>query len=156
MGVLTAGEKFRDFQLGGVDTEAIRQAKTLLIIFWRSGCSTSRLALPYFDRIQSAYPEAQVLGVCQDDPEVLSVYVKGAGIRFRQVSDADLTVARLYGLSSVPTYYLVDRAGEVLFGGTAWNREQIQDLADCMAQCVGAAPVPVVLSTDNAPMFKPG
>jgi thiol-disulfide isomerase/thioredoxin len=156
MGVLGVGERFRDFHLGDFDTAQARASGPLLIVFWSTGCSTSRLAIPFFDRIQSAYPGASVVGVCQEDQTTVDAYTAKEGIRFRQVSDSGLTASRLYGVTTVPTYYLTDEHGEVLLSGTSWNRDLIQDFSDRLASELDAEPARIVLEADLVPAFKPG
>src|SRR5688572_23686701 len=108
MSYLQVGSSFPDFELEGFDSAEARAGAPLVVIFWRIGCSTSRLTVPFFDRLQDGYPGAKVVGVCQETPEAVAAYVEEAGLRVRHLADQDLRVSRQFGIQYAPTYFLTD------------------------------------------------
>jgi peroxiredoxin len=156
MGVLADGDQFPDFQLDGFDSAVARAQQPLLVVFWQTGCPTSRLTVPFIERIKSAYPGVRVVGVCQDDRHTVDSYALLNGITFKQLSDAGMKVSNAFHVDVVPTYYLTDQTGEVLSSGAGWNGAAIQALADRAAESIGARARPIVLDSDDVPAMKPG
>lgn len=150
------GERFPDFKLAGFDSAQARVKGPLLVIAWKIGCPVSRMTLPFFDRIQGAYPAARVLGVAQENEQELSEYVRKNGIAFQQLPDADLSVSKVLNLDLVPSYWLIDTSGMVLEGGQAWNRELIESINERLASLVGIDQTLIILPSDNVPVFTPG
>jgi thiol-disulfide isomerase/thioredoxin len=149
-------EEFHDFELDGFDTRTERQLAPLVVLIWRIGCPTSRLAAPFFDRLQIRYPQARVVGVVQDSREDIDRYCRENGIAFRQLVDADRKVTKAFKVSLVPTYVLTDASGKVISGGVSWDKDKINELAARTAALVSAPVEPLVTEADDVPAFKPG
>lgn len=150
------GSPFIDFTLGALDTRAARKEGPLFLVFWRTGCSTCRFALPFFDRIARAYPRAKVVGVSQDDAETTRAYCQEQGLGMEQAIDEGLGATRDYGLKTVPSYVLADATGTVLETGEGWDLRKIESIANRIAASVDQPPAPVVGDDENVPAFKPG
>jgi thiol-disulfide isomerase/thioredoxin len=149
-------EPFVDFLIDGFDTAQIRQSKPLLIVIWRTGCSTCRLAMPFFDRLAAAYPDACILGVCQETRETLDAYTSANQIAFPQAADQDLAVTRIYQVQAVPTYFLTDVSGRIVASGVSWNREGLEEISATIAAMLNAPRQVLVRDEDGVPAFKPG
>lgn len=150
------GEPFRDFKLGGFDSAKARADRPLVVIIWKIGCSTSRMTLPFFDRLQDAYEGAEVVGVAQESSEDLGDYALTQGIGFGQLADADLEVTRLFGVEFVPAYWLTGSDGIVIEAGGGWDRSRIESLGQELARLLGVKERKIVLPEDQVPDFQPG
>lgn len=153
---LTQGKTFQDFDLDGFNSAEKRAQAPLVMFLWRSGCSTCRLALPFFDRLAQRYPGATVVGVSQDDAPTASAYCEANGVTFKQVSDGGLKISRALGLEVVPAYALTDSSGEVLEAGNAWDVAKVESIGRLLADRLGVAHEPLVTPADEVPAFKPG
>jgi peroxiredoxin len=59
-----------------------------------------------------------VVGVnLQDTPEGRDGVIRGAGLSYPQVLDADGALAQAYGVRALPTVVLLDRSGTVRYVG---------------------------------------
>lgn len=112
--------------------------------------------MPFFDRIARRYPEAAVVGLCQDDPETSQAYVREQGFAFKLAVDEGLTATRRFELRTVPTYWLVGADGEVLIAGESWDAAKVDAIGSRLAAMLGKPSVPVVTPEDGVPSFKPG
>ncbi len=153
---LEIGNPFPDFVLGEFDSRAERKGKPILAIVWRTGCSTCRFAMPFYDRIYRAYPDAVIVGISQDSQTETAEYCAEKDIWMPQALDMHLTVSRMYGTTVVPTYVLADAQGIIRLSGMAWSRELAEDISRMLAEWTGTACKQVVFESDSVPNFKPG
>src|SRR2546421_5810606 len=99
------GDWFPDFKIGDLDTKEARKYKPLAMIVWRTGCSTCRYTLPFWQRLHEANPEAVIFGICQDDEPTMHDWCRDHGVTFRQFTDKDLQVTHLFEVETVPSYW---------------------------------------------------
>src|SRR5688572_11456505 len=99
MGIPIKGDRFPDFELDGSAMRTIQGGQPLVVLVWRTGCSTSRLAVPFFQRLQDRHPKALVLGVSQEDEGTMREYNRQNGLTFEHVSDSGLRITRQLGVS---------------------------------------------------------
>ena len=156
MGAMIEITDFIDFRLDGFDSAQPRAKGPLAVVFWRIGCSTSRLTAPFFDRLQKAYPFATVVGICQEARADIDAYMQENKLSFRQAADEKLQVSRKYRIQIVPTYFLTDASGKILESGNSWDAEAIERFSTRIAKAGGVEPVEIVRDTDGVPAFKPG
>ena len=152
----TPDTPFADFQLDGFDSSEARRQRPLVVLVWRTGCSTSCLTLPFIDRLASRLPGAEVVGVSQDDAATTTAYCEANAIGMRQLHDANLAVTRGFGLTSVPFFALTGAEGKVLECGRAWDVERLEAIAKQVAALLGTPYTPIVTEADQVPVFKPG
>ena len=152
------GSQAPDFVAQGVDTARLRNEGPLVVVIWRTGCSTCRLAMPYYQRLQEKYPEAAVVGVCQETKDVTADYCRQNGLTFTQVADEDdgLPASRLFGPDVVPTYVLIDESGEVLAGGEGWSADALNAIGSQIGAALGVDRGDIVPEGEPVPRLKPG
>jgi AhpC/TSA family len=126
------------------------------LVFYKSTCSTTRMAGPPLATLGRSFPDA-VLGVGQDPPETLDAFARAMDWTFRQVPDLPpFEVSDAYGIASAPTVVVIDGAGRVAAVVESWDRDGMNEAAAVLAGLAGVdAPL---LSTpgDGLPQFKPG
>ncbi|MBI1756504.1 MAG: TlpA family protein disulfide reductase [Fimbriimonas ginsengisoli] len=153
---LGVGKRFRDFVLGDFDSETARKGHPLAVIVWKATCPVCRLALPFFDRLQAAYPAAAVVGVGQEPAEEVDRFAAELGLKFKQLSDAELKTSRRLGVAIVPSYWLVSASGDVLVSGEGWDRAKVEDVGKRLALATGTAEQTIVTDADGVPAYRPG
>jgi peroxiredoxin len=153
---LRIGQPFPDFRLGTVDTSTVRSRGPLLLVFWKANCPACELALPYYNRIYRLFPDASVIGVCQNSPEETAENAAKLGLEFEQLSDADFKVSRSADIEVVPTAILTGPSGRVLDRMDAWDRSAIEALGEQLARITGEPPTQIVQDTESVPAFNPG
>ncbi len=150
------GEPFRDFAIGAFDSRKVRKAQPLVVIVWKIGCETSRMTLPFFDRLQDAYPDAEIVGIAQETAQDMGDYVLEQGIGFGQLADEGLLVTRQFEVDYVPAYWLTDSSGKVIEGGGAWDKSRIEAIGKELARLTGVKAKGIFKASDAVPNFKPG
>jgi hypothetical protein len=65
-------------------------------------------------------------------------------------------VSNAYGISVVPTMYLVDAEGTVLDAVESWDLDGYRRVSERLAELVGSAPAELDAVTVGLPRFRPG
>lgn len=147
-----------DFVSQGVDIARLRSEAPLVVVIWRTGCSTCRQAMPYYQRLQEKYPEAAVVGVCQETTDVTAQYCTQNGLTFKQVADEDdgLATSRLFSPDTVPTYVFTDESGKVLASGEGWSADALNAIGCKIGAAIGDDRGDVVPDDEPVPRLTPG
>jgi hypothetical protein len=126
------------------------------LVFYKSTCSTTKLAGPPLARLGDAFPGA-VLGVGQDPRETIDGFAMEHAWSFPQVPDlAPYEVSVAYGIVSAPTVVVVDGGGQVAAVVESWDRDGMNAAAGVLADLVGTDPQTLSTPDDGLPPFKPG
>jgi hypothetical protein len=133
-------------------SEAWSSGEALFLLGHRN-CKTTRETIPYFDRIhRRAGAGNGVRLVLQDDEPTARELVAKMRLAVPVRLEADpYPVADSLALVTVPTLFLVDRAGQIAHVTEAFNRADLEMLAGR----VGVSG-PLFTAEDKAPAFKPG
>jgi peroxiredoxin len=156
------GQQAPDFALPEYNSSTTHRLSDLarrapsMIAFFKRSCQTSRLTLPFVERLHQHYPALQVLGISQDDVEDTSAFVQQTGLTFPVVRDGDWKVSTAYDLFTVPSVFFIETGGAVRRVNMGWNKEQYLSLSDEIAHVLNASAVPLLVETDKVPVFKPG
>ena len=149
-------EYFLEEKIEAKDFKKIWTKQPLVAIFWRTGCSTCRFTLPYFDKIQQAYPDSKILGISQDDYETTESFCISNEITFENIVDTGYKLSHKLGLSTVPTYYLIDTYGKIIEHGMGFDKAKINHIAELIAEKTGEEYSPIITQYDQVPDFSPG
>ncbi len=124
-----------------------------LLLIGHGDCGTTLRALPFVDRIHGRRaPGRNVLLILQDDAETARGLVEelrlGTPVR---LEEDPFPLARELGLETVPTLVLVGGDGLIAGVSEAFNRADIEALAEAMG-----VSLPLFTPEDQAPQFRPG
>ncbi len=95
-----------------------QRGQVVMINFWASWCGPCKQEMPHLNRLHDKYGDAgfKLLGVnIDDDPKKASAAAAALGVKFPVLLDAAKDVSRLYGLSAMPTTFVIDRDGRVRY-----------------------------------------
>ena len=127
-----------------------------LVAFFKRSCMTSKLTLPFIERLHQNYPALQTLGVSQDSAAETAEFAQATGLSFAVLLDEDWKVSAAYDLFTVPTVFLLDTNGIVKRVNMGWNKEHYTALSDEIAGLLGVTVVPLLNDADKVPAFRPG
>jgi len=152
-GVLAVGAAAPSFTLPDADTgEAVTdpwQGGRTVIAFFKVTCPVCKMVAPKLTAL--AEGGARVVAVGEDPPAALQRYAREEGQQVPTVSEASpYAVSDAYGISTVPTLYLVEPDGTVAEAVGGWDRSRWNAVA-------GACGAPAISDeTDSLPVFRPG
>lgn len=164
MEALSAGTRAPAFTLPDTSGQQLSLAEALkkgpvLLAFYKVSCPVCQFAFPFLERIQQQIKgrdDVQLWGVAQDDADDTDQFARQYGCTFPMLTDEDpYPVSNEYGLTNVPTLFLVRPNGQIQLSSVGFVKSDIEDAAAELFRRAGT-PVPVFKPTDNVPEFKSG
>lgn len=147
------GFRLRDLQGGWQALDDLVSAGPVLLAFFKITCPVCQLTLPFLDRIhKDAQGALRVYGVSQDDAEWTRDFNRRFGITFPTLLDSagdDYPAGNAFGITTVPTLFLVERHGAISWLLEGFVKREIQSLA-------GKFGVNPFRPDENVPEWKAG
>lgn len=164
MAALDVGAAAPAFSLKDLDGHAQTLAELhrdglLLAVFYKIGCGTCQFSFPYFEKFHQAYkgrPGFQVWGVSQDSVSDTQSFLARYNATFPQLLDETLWTSEDYGLTNVPTLFLIDQRGQIIQASLGFSRPDLNAMSGTVAQHLGVPAVVISDPKDGAPDLKPG
>ncbi len=154
--LIQAGSRPPDFRLarlggGEVTLAEIAATGPSLIAFFKITCPICQLTFPFLERIAAA-GTLPVYGISQNDADDTREFNDEFGITFPTLLDKEVDnfpASNGFGISSVPTIFLIERDGTVSRSIEGWQKKEIEWLG-------GQAGVSVIRATESVPVWKAG
>ena len=165
MPALEAGVHAPDIQLSFVDgtkfslDSALRKGP-VVAAFYKVSCPVCQLAFPYVERIFKAYKASgkfTLVGVSQDEASDTQAFNREFGVSFPVLLDAKgYPVSNAYGLTNVPTIFLISPQREIVASLVSWSRAEMEGLNQTLAKISGVPAAQIFTAADQVPVFRPG
>ena len=108
----------------------------------------------YIDFAESLAP---FLGVSQDDARATKGFASEYGVTFPLLLDPDgYAVSNAYGLTNVPTIFLIESGGKVKVSSTGFDKQDLETIASELAERRKIALAPLFRPDEVVPANKPG
>jgi len=124
-----------------------------VLAFFKISCPVCQMTFPFLERIHTAAGAAlPIYGISQNDARDTAEFARTFGITFPLFlddEDDDFVVSNAYGISSVPTIFVVESDGTISLAGEGWSRREIAALGE-------RAGVNPLRPSDNVPELKAG
>lgn len=116
-------------------------------------------AFPFLERIHKAYAgkDFEVLGIAQDEPHEAGAFAGEYELSFPiAIDEHPYKTSDEYGLTNVPTIFLIDHDGKILQTLVGFDRNGLIELSQTVAEQLHKSFTAVFTKADQAPDFKPG
>ena len=154
--LLDPGSPAPDFRLPQLDGDPVALREILakgpaLIAFYKTTCPVCQLTFPFLERIHKG-GTLPVYAVSQDGAEDTREFNREFGIALPTLLDSarsGYAVSNAFGISSVPSMFLIGRDGVVARVIEGWSKRDIESLC-------ALAGARVIRQGDNVPEWKAG
>jgi len=122
-----------------------------LLAFFKIGCPVCQFALPFLERMAGS-SSLQIIAISQDDESATTGFRQRFGITFPTLLDQSkegYPASNAYGLTSVPSLFLVEKTGEIAMASAGFAKRDFESLGQ-------RAGVPPFRPDENVPEWKAG
>src|SRR5262249_17274168 len=98
------------------------------------------------------------VGISQNDAADTRSFNREFGITFPVLLDekGKYPASNAYGLTNVPTFFVISPAGEIETSSVAWSKKDIEQLNEKLAGLSGKPVVKLFAPGERIPDYKPG
>ncbi|MGQ9916074.1 MAG: TlpA family protein disulfide reductase [Bryobacteraceae bacterium] len=153
--MIQAGQQAPDFTLELLDGSYAALAQLLdagpaAIVFFKAGCPTCQLALPFLDRLTGS--PLRVYAISQDDAARTREFLRQFPLKMPVLLDAasaGYPASNAYGIRYVPTLFVIESGGKVSTVCEAFDRGAYESLGRRAGRTLFE-------SGEAVPLYKPG
>jgi len=166
MPALEAGVAAPEVRLPALDGAqfSLSQARTrgpVVVAFFKVSCPVCQFAFPYLERIHKAYGgkgKFTLAGVSQNVAADTKEFNREFGVTFPTLLDdtRKYPASNAYGLTNVPSIFMVSPDGEVEFSSVGWSKQEMEELNRRLAEISGVAPLRLFMPGEQVPDHRPG
>jgi len=128
--------------------------------FFKVSCPVCQFTFPFLERLYKRYGGDGVtfLGISQDDVRSTNKFAREFGITFPILVDDEngYLVSNAYGLSNVPTIFLIDTGGTVTVSSVGFDKKDLETIAAHLAERKKISLAPLFRPDEVVPANKPG
>jgi peroxiredoxin len=131
----------------------------VLIAFFKISCPVCQFTLPFLQRIAERFAgkNISVVGISQDDARSTKELNRQYGVTFPTlVDDKGYTASNAYGLTNVPTIFLIAPDGKVQVSLMGFDKAGLEKIAGELAQHQKMSSSALFLPSEVVPAYKPG
>ena len=131
----------------------------VVLAFFKISCPVCQFTLPFLERLFERYGNNNVsfVGISQDDVRSTKEFNREYGVNFPTlIDDNGYPVSNTYGLTNVPTIFLVAPDGIVKVQCMGFSKDDLEKIAADLAQHRALAPAPLFRRDEVVPDYKPG
>ena len=165
MPALASGVRAPDIQLKSLEGDKFSLQDALargpvVIAFFKVSCPVCQMAFPYLDRIFRAYAKSgkfTFVGISQDNDKDTKAFNREFGVTFPTLLDEKkYPVSNAYGLTNVPTVFVISPQGEIESATVGWSKIDMYDLNQKLARLSNAGAAQIFPPGDSVPELRPG
>jgi peroxiredoxin len=159
--MLAAGVRAPDIELrepaGGTRSlRSILEQGPALVAFFKVSCPICQYTFPFLERIYQGAGDGraavQIIGISQDNAQATGEFAAEFGISFPLLLDearAGYAASNAFGISSVPSLFLVEPDGTIALGESGFSRRGLA----AVGERTGVAPF---RPDERVPELRPG
>ena len=164
MSKVVAGKTAPAFTLPSADggrhalADALKKGP-VVTAFFKISCPVCQYTFPFLERMHEAYGNERVSfwGISQDDARDTKDFWKEYDLTFTPLVDEDgYPVSNQYGLTNVPTIFLIAPDGKVTVDSDGFSKKDLETISAELGRHLGRSPAQVFLPGESIPDYKPG
>ena len=161
---IVAGNTAPGFSLKALDNKeyplyTVLERSPVVAAFFKVSCPVCQFTFPFLERLHKRYGGDGVtfLGISQDDVRATQNFAKEYGVTFPLLLDENgYPVSNAYGLTNVPTIFLIDTDGTVKVSCMGFDKKDLEKIAANLAERKKISLAPLFRSDEVVPANKPG
>jgi peroxiredoxin len=161
---IVAGNMAPGFSLKSLDNKehslnTLLEHSPVVAIFFKVSCPVCQFTIPFLERLHRRYGGDGVtfLGISQDDARATQNFAKEYGMTFPLLLDDNgYPVSNAYGLTNVPTIFLIDTDGTVKVSSMGFDKKDLENITAHLAERKKISLAPLFRSDEVVPANKPG
>src|SRR5271155_5413955 len=149
----------KDLNGKGYSLPSLLETGPVVAAFFKVSCPVCQFTFPFLERLFKRYGGDGVtfLGISQDDARATRHFSEDYGLTFPVLIDEDgYPVSNGYGLTNVPTTFLIDSDATVRTVCMGFDRAGLEAIANELAARRKLAPAALFRSDEKVPDHKPG
>ena len=162
--LLDAGAPVPDVRLkllsgGEASLREIAARGPALVAFFKISCPVCQFTFPFLQRLHERFAGngVTVLGVSQDDVNSTKKFNHEYGVTFPTLVDSEgYPASNAYGLTNVPTIFLVAPDGKVKVSCLGFSKNDLEKIAVELSQHKKMQAAPFFRKDEVVPAYKPG
>lgn len=161
---IEAGNTAPHFSLKALDgkrysLDSLLARGPLVLAFFKISCPVCQFTFPFLQRIAEPFAgkNASVIGVSQDNARDTKEFNQEYGITFPTLlDDAGYPASNAYGLTNVPTIFLIAPDGTVTVSCMGFDKAALEKIVSELSQQQKIAAAPLFRPDEIVPAYKPG
>lgn len=161
---ILVGHGAPDFSLKSLEGKEYSLKKLLergpvLVSFFKVSCPVCQFTFPFLERLYKRYGSEEVtfLGISQDSPKASKEFADEYGVTFPVLLDVEgYPASNAYGLTNVPTTFLIDTDGKVKLTGFGFNKNELEAIAAELSERRKIPPAALFRPDESVPANRPG
>jgi peroxiredoxin len=165
MAALPGGIKAPEFSLSDLDgakfsLQAALKQGPVLVAFFKVSCPTCQYTFPFLERLHQAHGAKRItiVGISQNNQRDTAAFLKEYGITFPVLLDNPngYVVSNAYGLTNVPSVFLIGPDGLIEVSSVGWVKQEIEDINHKLATAQQIALPPIFRPGEDVRDFRAG
>jgi peroxiredoxin len=162
---IVAGATAPGFSLKSLDNQeysltTLTARGPVVAAFFKISCPVCQFTFPFLERLYKRYGGDNVtfLGISQDGAKSTAQFAKEYGVTFPILIDDEngYAVSNAYGLTSVPTIFLIDSSSTVKVSSMGFDKKDLEQIAAELAERKKISLAPLFRPDEVIPANKPG
>jgi len=162
---INAGQTAPSFTLKSLDGNfyslaALLEKGPVVAAFFKISCPVCQFTLPFIQRLADRFAgdAATILTISQDDAKSTASFNKEYWMKLPTLLDdpANYAVSNAYGLSMVPTIFLIEPDGKVKVSCMGFGKADLEQIADELSTRSRITAAPLFNANEVIPATKPG
>ncbi|HKW56455.1 MAG TPA: TlpA disulfide reductase family protein [Candidatus Acidoferrum sp.] len=161
---IVAGNVAPTFSLKSLDGKEFALRKLLeggpvVAAFFKVSCPVCQFTFPFIERLHQRYSGdgVAIVGISQDDARATKDFAMQYSTTFPMLPDEKgYPVSNAYGLTMVPTIFLLGTDGKVNVGSMGFAKADLESIAAALAERRKIKSTPLFRTDESVPAVKPG